>query len=49
MDLENEVLIEKEFWDMVGGKGTYEEVLAIYQEVGREKGPDMINQLALGY
>lgn len=49
MDLVNEVLIGKEFWDMVGGKGTYEEVLSIYQEVGKEKGPDMLDQLALGY
>jgi len=49
MDLNNEVLIGKEFWDMVGGPGTYEEVLGIYQEVGKEKGPDMLDQLALGY
>ena len=49
MDLANEVLIGKEFWDMVGGKGTYEEVLSIYQEVGKEKGQDMLDQLALGY
>ena len=49
MDLENEVLIGKEFWDMVGGNGTYEEILSIYQEVGKEKGPNMLDQLALGY
>jgi hypothetical protein len=49
MDLEDEVLLGKEFWDLVGGTGTYEEVLSIYQEVGREKGPDMLDQLALGY
>ena len=49
MDLKDQVLIGKEFWDLVGGEGTYEEVLDIYQEVGREKGPDMLDQLALGY
>lgn len=49
MDIDNEVLLGKEFWDLVGGTGTYEDILAIYQEVGREKGPDMIDQLALGY
>ena len=49
MDLEDEVLIGKEFWELVGGTGTYEEVLAIYQEVGQEKGADMLDQLALGY
>ena len=49
MDLENEVLLGKEFWDLIGGEGTYEAILEIYQEVGREKGPDMLDQLALGY
>lgn len=49
MDMEDEVLIGKEFWDLIGGEGTYEEVLEIYQEVGHEKGPDMLDQLALGY
>ncbi len=49
MDMVNEVLIGKEFWDIVGGPGTYENILGIYQQVGREKGPDMIDQLALGY
>lgn len=49
MDMTNEVLIGKEFWDLIGGKGTYEEILNIYQEVGKEKGPDMLDQLALGY
>lgn len=49
MDLNNEILIGKEFWDLVGGSGTYEEILGIYQEVGKEKGPDMLDQLALGY
>jgi len=49
MDLGDEVLLGKEFWDLVGGQGTYEEILEIYQEVGREKGPDMLDQLALGY
>ncbi len=49
MDLEDEVLLGKEFWDLVGGGGAYEEILEIYQEVGQEKGPDMLDQLALGY
>lgn len=49
MDIKNQVLIGREFWDLVGGKGTYDEVIEIYREVGREKGPDMIDQLALGY
>lgn len=50
MDIENEVLLGKEFWDLVGNQqGTYEEILSIYQEVGKEKGPKMLDQLALGY
>lgn len=49
MDAANQVLIGNEFWEIVGGPGTYEAVLDIYREVGREKGPDMIDQLALGY
>ncbi len=49
MDLANEILLGKEFWDLVGGVGAYEAILEIYQEVGREKGPDMLDQLALGY
>lgn len=49
IDLKNQVLIGKEFWDLIGGRGMYKEVLEIYREVGREKGPDMIDQLALGY
>jgi hypothetical protein len=49
MDLKNQVLIGSEFWELVGGTGTYEEVLGIYREVGKEKGPEMIDQLALNY
>ena len=49
MDIKNQVLIGSEFWDLVGGKDTYDEVIEIYREVGREKGPDMIDQLALRY
>lgn len=49
MDVENQVKIGKEFWDMLGGKGTYEDVLSIYKQVGMEKGPDLVDQLALGY
>ncbi len=49
-DINNEVLIGKEFWSVVGNdENTYYEVLDIYREVGREKGPEMIDRLALGY
>jgi len=35
-DLENEVLVGKEFWDMIGGKGVYEDLLKIFEEAGIE-------------
>lgn len=49
LDVENEMLLGKEFWDTIGSPGTYEDLIDIYQQVGREKGPQMLNQLALGY
>ncbi|MHC1625190.1 MAG: TdeIII family type II restriction endonuclease, partial [Methermicoccaceae archaeon] len=49
MDMDNQVMIGKEFWELVGGEGTYEELLEIYSEVGKEKGADLIDQLALNY
>lgn len=49
LDFKNQVLIGKEFWELVGGPGTFEEILEIYREVGKEKGPDMLDQLALNY
>jgi hypothetical protein len=48
-DTENQIIVGKEFWDVIGGVGTYEEILSIYQEVGHDKGPDMLDKLALGY
>jgi hypothetical protein len=49
LDMENQVLVGKEFWDLVGGPGTYKQLLKIYREVGKEKGPDMLDKLALNY
>ncbi len=33
---EEAVLIGAEFWDMIGGEGTYKALLAMYKEVGQE-------------
>ncbi len=49
IDMENMVLLGKEFWDLIGGRDTYEELLSIYLEVGREKGPDIIDRLMADY
>ena len=49
LDMQNEVLLGADFWTLVGGEGTYEELLEIYREVGREKGKAMIDALAFGF
>ncbi len=49
MDIRNQVLIGREFWDLLGGEGTYEELLDIYQQVGREKASDLLDRLSLNY
>lgn len=36
MDLGAEVLIGEEFWDKIGGKGTYMQLLDIIEEVKKE-------------
>jgi type II restriction enzyme len=35
-DLENEVLVGKEFWDFLGGSNTYEDLLNVFKEAGLE-------------
>ena len=49
LDMKNEVLLAEEFWEVVGGKGTYEELLEIYREVGREKTKSMMDALLFGF
>ncbi|MEM4675748.1 MAG: TdeIII family type II restriction endonuclease [Nitrososphaerota archaeon] len=36
MDMENEVLIGEEMWDKIGGKGTFDELLEIIDQVKKE-------------
>lgn len=31
-----DLLVGKEFWDFIGGKDAYEELLSVFQEVGEE-------------
>ena len=47
-DLYNEVLIGKEFWDFLGGKGTYKEILKIFRSVGKRKGKEITRRLIKG-
>ena len=36
IDLKEELLVGKEFWDFLGGDGTYEELLDCFEKVGIE-------------
>jgi len=46
---EQAIVIGNEFWNIVGGKTAYEELLEIYLEVGTERGKDMLDALAFRY
>ncbi len=47
-DIQNEVLIGSEFWDFIGGEGTYEELLSLFKEFGEEKGKEITSRLIRG-
>jgi len=49
LDMRHEVLLGPDFWTLLGGNGTYEELLRIYAKVGKEKGKAMIDALAFGF
>lgn len=49
LDMENEVLLGADFWALVGGEGTYQELLEIYREVGSHMSKTMIDTLAFGF
>jgi type II restriction enzyme len=36
IDLEKELKVAKEFWDFIGGKGAYEDLLGCFERVGIE-------------
>ena len=36
LDLENELKVGKEFWDFIGGEGSYDDLLLIFERVGIE-------------
>lgn len=45
MDMQAEVLIGEEFWDEIGGKGTFSEMLEIIEQVGSEIREEKTNNL----
>jgi len=36
LDEQKELYVAEKFWELLGGKGTYEEVLEIFDEFGKE-------------
>ena len=36
LDLDNELKVADEFWDFLGGKGAYDDLLACFERVGIE-------------
>jgi len=49
MDFENTVVIGADFWALIGGSGTYEELLDIYREVGAVKEKHIVDSLAFDF
>jgi type II restriction enzyme len=41
IDLENELKVADEFWDFLGGKGTYEDLLDCFEQAGLELRPEI--------
>lgn len=44
LDIKHHVVVGKEFWDYLGGHGTYEELLSIFEKVGHDMGIDLIKK-----
>jgi type II restriction enzyme len=41
LDLENELKVSHEFWDFIGGKGAYDDLLNIFEKIGIELRPEI--------
>jgi type II restriction enzyme len=46
IDIPNELKVADEFWDFLGGKGTYQELLDCFEEVGIELRPEVDDYFA---
>ncbi len=42
LDIKHHVLIGKKLWDYLGGTNTYEELLKVYDKVGKNTGMELI-------
>lgn len=47
LDMEKQVLIGEEFWDLLGGSGAFEELLRVYGEVGKKVAPALKSMFGL--
>ena len=45
LDMEHQVLLGPEFWELIGGPGTYEQVVDLFRKVGREFQSDILRVL----
>jgi type II restriction enzyme len=43
LDVKKEVLVAKEFWDFLGGKGSYNDLLDCFEKAGIELRPEIDN------
>ena len=41
LDLPNELKVADEFWDFIGGEGTYQDLLNIFERIGIELRPEI--------
>ncbi len=49
MPFDSAVVIAQEFWTLVGGPTTFQELLEIYGAVGKEKSKYILDALAFGF
>lgn len=47
--MHHQALLGADFWTLIGGEGTFEELLAIYREAGQAKRKNMMDALAFGF
>jgi hypothetical protein len=45
MDTPNDFLVGKEYWDLVGGKDAYEELLGLVDNAGKKFRSDIQNKI----
>ena len=45
LDMKNQVLLGPEFWELIGGSGTYQQVVELFVQVGREYRSDVLRVL----